>query len=85
MRYIYRNPAGRALAANPEDWKGSSYRRHQSGMRRAVEVESEWTASEGGWHLPEWMCYRQPGLSSPVPKSEGPAGTLNGIETLLWP
>ena len=56
----------------PEDWKGSSFRHYQTGMRGTVEIESEWTARERGWQLPEWMRYRQLGSSSPVPNGEGP-------------
>jgi hypothetical protein len=28
----------------PEDWEWSSYRHHATGLERAVEIESEWTA-----------------------------------------
>ncbi|MFZ1938937.1 MAG: transposase [Terracidiphilus sp.] len=70
--YIHRNPVVRGLVAEPEDWKWSSYRHYQTGMRGAVEIESEWTARQRGWQLPEWMRCRPPGSNSPVPKSEGP-------------
>jgi putative transposase len=73
LRYIHRNPVRRRLAVRPEDWKGSSFRHYQTGLRGTVEIESEWTAHERGWQLPEWMHDLQPGVStSPVPKSEGP-------------
>jgi len=72
LRYIHRNPVKRGLVEKPEDWPWSSYRHYQTGMRGAVEIESEWTARERGWQLPEWMRNRQLGTSSPVPKSEGP-------------
>jgi REP element-mobilizing transposase RayT len=72
LRYIHRNPVRRGLAARPEDWKWSSFRHYQTGMRGIVEIESEWTARERGWQLPEWMRYSQLGSSSPVPKGEGP-------------
>jgi putative transposase len=73
LRYIHRNPVRRGLAAIPEDWKWSSYRHYQTGMRGTVEIESEWTARERGWQLPEWMRDLQSGFStSPVPKGEGP-------------
>jgi putative transposase len=72
LRYIHRNPVTRGLVATAEDWKWSSYRHYQTGMRGTVEIESEWTARERGWQVPEWMRYRQSGSSSPVPKSEGP-------------
>ncbi len=73
LRYIHRNPVRRGLAAKPEDWKGSSFRHYQSGVHGTVEIESEWTARDRGWQLPEWM--RDQGTSSsksPVPKGEGP-------------
>ena len=72
LRYIHRNPVVRGLVAKPEDWKWSSYRHYQTGLRATVEIESEWTARHRGWQLPEWMRYRQLDSSSPVPKSEGP-------------
>jgi putative transposase len=72
LRYIHRNPVRRGLVTKPEDWKWSSFRHYQTGMRGIVEIESEWTARERGWQLPEWMRIRQFGSSSPVPKSEGP-------------
>ncbi len=72
LRYIHRNPVRRELAAKPEDWKWSSFRHYQTGMRGIVEIESEWTARERGWQLPEWMRSRQFDSPSPVPKSEGP-------------
>jgi putative transposase len=73
LRYIHRNPVRRGLVTKPEDWKGSSFRHYQTGLRGTVEIESQWTAHERGWQLPEWMRDLQPGIStSPVPKSEGP-------------
>jgi putative transposase len=72
LRYIHRNPVCRGLAAKPEDWRWSSYLHYQTGMQGTVEIESEWTARERGWQLPEWMRYRQFDSSSPVPKCEGP-------------
>jgi len=73
LRYIHRNPVRRGLVAKPEDWKWSSFGHYQTGARGTVEIESEWTARERGWQLPEWMRYRGPGSStSPVPKGEGP-------------
>jgi putative transposase len=72
LRYIHRNPVRRGLVTKPEDWKWSSFRHYQTGMRGIVEIESEWTARERGWQLPEWMRYRQFGSSSPVPNCEGP-------------
>jgi hypothetical protein len=72
LRYIHRNPVVRGLVARPEDWKWSSYRHYQTGLRGTVEIESEWTARHRGWQLPGWMRYRQLDSSSPVPKSEGP-------------
>src|SRR5580692_6683843 len=79
LRYIRRNPVRRGLAAKPEDWKWSSFRHYQTGMRGTVEVESEWTAGLPGWQLPKWMHDQQPTPSaSPVPKSEGPGAPSIG-------
>ena len=78
LRYIHRNPVKRGLVTKPEDWKWSSYCHYQTGTRGAVEIESEWTARERGWQLPEWMRRGQPGSSSPVPKSEGPGAPSAG-------
>jgi putative transposase len=72
LRYIHRNPIRRGLVAKPEDWAWSSFRHYQTGMRGKVEIESEWTARERGWQLPEWMRYRPLDSRSPVPKGEGP-------------
>ena len=72
LHYIHRNPVRRGLVVKPEDWKWSSFRHYQTGMYGIVEIESEWTARERGWQLPEWMRYRQFDFPSPVPKSEGP-------------
>ena len=72
LRYIHRNPVRRGLVVEAEDWEWSSFRDYQTGMRGTVEIESEWTARERGWQLPEWMRYRQADSSSPVPKGEGP-------------
>ena len=55
LRYIHRNPVKRGLVTSPEDWRWSSYRHYQTGMRGRVEIESEWTARERGWQLPEWI------------------------------
>jgi len=84
LRYIHRNPVRRGLVAQPEDWRWSSFLHYQTGARGTVEIESDWTARERGWELPEWM--RSTGAdsssspvasgerksASPVPKSEGP-------------
>jgi len=73
LRYIHRNPVVRGLVVSPEDWKWSSFRHYQTGLRGTVEIESKWTARERGWQLPEWMRNRRSDAStSPVPKSEGP-------------
>jgi hypothetical protein len=47
--------------------KSRRTRSQQAGLRGTVEIESEWTASERGWQLPERMGSR---ISSPVPKSD---------------
>jgi putative transposase len=78
LRYIHRNPVRRGLVTKPEDWKWSSFRHDQTGMRGIVDIESEWTARERGWQLPEWMRIRQFDSSSPVPKSEGPGALSTG-------
>jgi putative transposase len=73
LRYIHRNPVRRGLVAKPEDWRWSSFRHYATGLRGTVEIESEWTARERGWQLPEWMRDWNAGAHpSPVPKSEGP-------------
>jgi putative transposase len=72
LRYIHRNPVRRGLVEKPEDWKWSSFRHYQTGIHGTVKIESEWTACERGWQLPEWMRYRQIDSPSPVPNSEGP-------------
>jgi len=84
LRYIHRNPVRRGLVAAPGDWKWPSFRHYQTGMQGIVEIESEWTARERGRQLPDWMRYRQFGSPSPVPKSEGPGGTLNVVGNLHW-
>ena len=43
-----------------------------TGILGTVEIESEWTACNRGWQLPEWMRYRQLDFPFPVPKGEGP-------------
>jgi putative transposase len=73
LRSIRRNPVKRGLVEKPEDWQWSSFRRYRTGMRGTVEIESEWTARQRGWQLPEWMRDPWPVSStSPVPKGEGP-------------
>jgi putative transposase len=85
LRYIHRNPVRRGLVAQPEDWKWSSFRHYQTGMRGVVEIESEWTAHERGWQLPEWMRGCGAGsasyATSPVPKSEGPGAPSTGLSS----
>ena len=61
LKYIHRNPVSRGLVAKPEDWKWSSFRHYQTGMRGTVEIESEWTAQQRGWQLPEWMRSQRSG------------------------
>ena len=72
LRYMHRNPVRRGLVEKPEDWKWSSFRHYQTGLRGTVEIESEWTARQRGWQLPEWMRSRPLKSPSPVPKGEGP-------------
>ena len=68
LRYIHRNPVRRGLVAAPESWMSSSFRHYQTGVRGKVEIESEWTARERGFQLPEWMLRQPPKSTSPVPK-----------------
>ena len=72
LRYIHRNPVRRGLVAKPEDWRWSSYRHYQTGIRGSVEIESAWTAQQRGGLLPGWMRYQQSASTSPVPKSVEP-------------
>ena len=69
----------RGLVAKPEDWLWSSYRHYQTGMRGTVEIESEWTARERGWQLPEWMREQAARFPFPGPQRRGTGGTLNLI------
>ena len=83
LRYIHRNPGSpahelcalgwkpvkRGLVTKPEEWLWSSFLHYQTGMRGTVEIESEWTACDRGWKLPEWMRDRQLDSPSQVPKS----------------
>jgi len=40
LGYIHRNPVKRSLVVRPEEWKWSSYRHYQTGVKGTVEVES---------------------------------------------
>ena len=60
LRYIHRNPVRRGLVSKPEDWAWSSFRHYQTGTRGTVEIESDWTAAQRGWQLPDWMRNRKP-------------------------
>jgi putative transposase len=44
IRYIHRNPVKRGLVASPGDYPWSSFNHYATGVRGAVEIESEWTA-----------------------------------------
>ena len=70
LRYIHRNPVRRGLVAQPEDWQWSSFRHYQTGVRGTVEIESDWTARQRGWQLPEWMRDRR-AVSSISPVASG--------------
>jgi putative transposase len=48
IRYIHWNPVKRGLVASPGDYQGSSFNHYATGLRGAVEIESEWTASLRG-------------------------------------
>ena len=43
IRYIHRNPVKRGLVAYPADYQWSSFSHYATGVREAVEIESEWT------------------------------------------
>ena len=42
IRYIHRNPVKRGLVATPEQYRWSSFSHYATGVRGAVEIESEW-------------------------------------------
>jgi len=44
-RYIHRNPVKRGLVSSPGEYPWSSFNHYATGIRGAVEIESEWTAS----------------------------------------
>jgi hypothetical protein len=44
IRYIHRNPVKRGLVSSPELYRWSSFNHYATGIRGAVEIESEWTA-----------------------------------------
>ncbi len=44
IRYIHRNPVKRGLVASPEQYPWSSFNHYATGLRGAIEIESEWTA-----------------------------------------
>jgi putative transposase len=73
LRYIHLNPVKRGLGTKAGDWKWSSFRHYQVGVRGTVEIESDWTTRQRDWQPPEWMRDERLGSStSPVPKCEGP-------------
>ncbi len=45
LRYMHRNPVKRELVADPAGWAWSSFRHYATGLRGAVEVESDRTAA----------------------------------------
>ena len=44
IRYIHRNPVKRGLVASAEQYRWSGFNHYATGVRGAVEIESEWTA-----------------------------------------
>jgi hypothetical protein len=52
---MHRNPAVRGLVANPEEWPWSGFLHYATGVERAVEIESHWTAMRRGNQLPEHL------------------------------
>jgi putative transposase len=45
LSYMHRNPVARGLAAEPDQWKWSSFRHHWNGEIGKVAIESRWTAA----------------------------------------
>jgi len=41
IRYIHRNPVKRELVASPGDYQWNSFNHYATGVRGAVEIESE--------------------------------------------
>jgi putative transposase len=76
LRYIHRNPVKRGLAGKPEDWRWSSYRHYQTGMRGTVEIESE--VDSPGARLEAARVDAVPGepASLPGPQKRGTGGTI---------
>jgi putative transposase len=62
LKYLHRNPVARGLVKKPEDWAWSSFRHYAFGERRAVVIESEWTA-----RLRERALAADPGSENPDP------------------
>ncbi len=48
IRYIHRNPVKRGLVASAGEYRWSSFNHYATGIRGAVEIESEWTAGLRG-------------------------------------
>ena len=61
-RYLHRNPVRRGLVEKPEDWPWSSFDHFATGVRRVVEVESQWTV-----RLREQSPQPSPGSENPDP------------------
>ena len=59
IRYIHRNPVARGMVAKPEDWPWSSFRHYATGIRGAVQIESQWTAFSRGNRLPEGVRLKE--------------------------
>jgi putative transposase len=55
---IHRNPVVRGLVDKPEDWVWSSFRHYATGVKGAVEIESQWTAFPRGNLLPEGVEFK---------------------------
>jgi len=66
LKYLHRNPVARGLVKKPEDWAWSSFRHYAFGERRAVVIESEWTA-----RLRERALAADPGSENPDPGHPG--------------
>ena len=58
IRYIHRNPVVRGLVEKPGNWAWSSFRHYETGVKGAVEIESQWTTFRRGNQLPEGVHIR---------------------------
>ena len=64
------------LAAKPEDWRRSSHRHYQTGIRGSVEIESAWAAQHRG-AVTGVDAPPAARLFFPGPQKRGTGGTFN--------